>query len=151
MFLNLSPTPKIALKGLKNAKIWPNWKQKDRAVFSKPKLIVYIDTFQNGFEPDLNFKFLQLQISSTSNFITSKFLQPQIHQLQMSSTTISSNFNFILHLLNFNFNFHCLQISSTSNCINFKYIHFQISSTKNFFNFKFQFHTSISNFDLKFL
>ena len=67
MFLNLTPTPKIAPKGPKIApkgpkkvqkrpKMWPNFKQKVRAVLPKPKLIVYIDRFQKGFEPDPNHK-----------------------------------------------------------------------------------------------
>ena len=54
--MNLTPTPKIAPKSPKSAKrpkIWPNEKQKDRAVLPKQKLIVYIFRFQNVFEPDL--------------------------------------------------------------------------------------------------
>ena len=41
--------PKIAPKGPKRAKrpqIWRKWKQKDRAVLPKPKLIDYISRFQ---------------------------------------------------------------------------------------------------------
>ena len=44
-FLNLTPTPKIALKSPKSAKrpkIWPNEKLKDRAVLQKLKMIVCI-------------------------------------------------------------------------------------------------------------
>ena len=57
MFLNLTSTPKIALKSPKIAKrpkIWPNEKQKDRAVLPKQNLIVDISRFQNVFEPDLD-------------------------------------------------------------------------------------------------
>ena len=36
--------------------MWPNQKQKDRAVFPKPKLIVSIGRFQNVFEPDPDHK-----------------------------------------------------------------------------------------------
>ena len=60
MFLNLTLTPKIAPKGPKNSpkgpkkvqkrpKMWPNLKQKVRAVLPKPKLIVYIGRFQKSF------------------------------------------------------------------------------------------------------
>ena len=53
MFLNLTLTPKNSPKGPKNSpkgpkkvqkrpKMWPNLKQKVRAVLPKPKLIVYI-------------------------------------------------------------------------------------------------------------
>ena len=52
MFLNLTPSPKIAPKSPKRAKrpnIWPNEKQKDRAVLPKQKLIVYISRFQKCF------------------------------------------------------------------------------------------------------
>ena len=47
---------KITLKGSKSKKrpnIWPNLKQKDRAVLPKQKLIVYIRSSKNVFEPDL--------------------------------------------------------------------------------------------------
>ena len=60
MFLNLIPTPKIAPKNQKVApkgpkkvqkrqKMWPNLKQKVRAVLPKPKLIDYISRFQKCF------------------------------------------------------------------------------------------------------
>ena len=60
MFLNLTPTPKtarkdkkIAQKGQKKVqkrpKIWPNSKQKARAVLPKAKLIVDIGRFQKSF------------------------------------------------------------------------------------------------------
>ena len=55
--MNLTPTPKITPKSPKSAKrpkIWPNEKQKDRAVLSKQELIVYISRFKNVFEPDLD-------------------------------------------------------------------------------------------------
>ena len=42
--------------------MWPIKKKKDRDVLSKPKLIVYIHTFQKGFDLDPNIKFLQLEI-----------------------------------------------------------------------------------------
>ena len=52
MFLNLTPTPKIAPNDKKNSpkgpkkaqmrpKMWPNLKQKFRDVLPKPKLILY--------------------------------------------------------------------------------------------------------------
>ena len=50
--LNLTPAPKIAPKSPKSAKrhkIWPNEKQKDRAVLPKQKVIVYIYKFQKCF------------------------------------------------------------------------------------------------------
>ena len=57
MFLNLTLTPKIAPTGqrkisskdpksAKRPKIWPNKKQKDRAVLPKQKVIVYISRLQ---------------------------------------------------------------------------------------------------------
>ena len=60
MFLSLFPTPKIAPKGQKIAlqgpkkvqkrlKMWPNLKQKVRAVLPRAKLIVYIGRSQNSF------------------------------------------------------------------------------------------------------
>ena len=60
MFLNLTPTPKIAPKDKKKSpegpkkvqkrpKMWPNLKQKVRAVLPKPKLIVYIGRSQKSF------------------------------------------------------------------------------------------------------
>ena len=63
MFLKLTSTPKIAPMGKKKTsrrvqkvqnrpKMWPNLKQKVRAVLPKPKLIVYIGRLQNVFEPD---------------------------------------------------------------------------------------------------
>ena len=64
MFSSLTSTPKIAPTGKKNTpkgsksekrlKIWPNLKQKDRAVLPKLELIVYISRFKNVFEPDLD-------------------------------------------------------------------------------------------------
>ena len=65
MCLNLIPTPKIAPKNQKVApkgpnkvqkrpKMWPNSKQKVRAVPPKPKLIVYIGRSQKVFELDPN-------------------------------------------------------------------------------------------------
>ena len=56
--MSLTQTPKIAPKGPKRAKKAPqkkpDKKQKDRAVYPKPKLIVYISRSQNFFEPDSN-------------------------------------------------------------------------------------------------
>ena len=59
MFLNLTPTPKIAPKDQKIApkgpkkckrpKMWPNLKQKVKAVLPKPKLIVYISRSPKKF------------------------------------------------------------------------------------------------------
>ena len=57
MFLNLTPTPKTAQKDQKNIpkgqkkvqqrpKMWPNLKQKIKAVLPTPKLIVYIGRSQ---------------------------------------------------------------------------------------------------------
>ena len=52
MFLNLTPTPKIAPKSAKRPKIWLNEKQKDRAVLPKQKLKVVGS--KNVFEHDLD-------------------------------------------------------------------------------------------------
>ena len=60
MFLNLTVTPKNSPKGPKNSpkgpkkvkkrpKMWPNLKQKVKAVLPKPKLIVYIGRSQKTF------------------------------------------------------------------------------------------------------
>ena len=64
MFLNLTPTPKIAPKNSpkepkknpkgpkkvqKRSQMWENYKQKDRAVLPKPKLIVYFGRSQKKF------------------------------------------------------------------------------------------------------
>ena len=57
MFLNLTLTAKIAPKDQKidpkgpkkRQKMWPNLKQKVRAVLPKPKLIVYIGRSQKSF------------------------------------------------------------------------------------------------------
>ena len=59
MFLNLTPTPKIAPKDKKKSpegpkkvqkrpKMWPNLKQTVRAVLPKLKLIVYIGRCQKS-------------------------------------------------------------------------------------------------------
>ena len=51
--LDLTPTPKIALKIPKSAKkrlqIWPNQKENDRVSLQKQKLIVYIIRFKKCF------------------------------------------------------------------------------------------------------
>ena len=58
--LNLTPTQRLAQKGQKESpkgpkkvqmrpKMWPNVKQKVRAVLPKPKLIVYIGRSQKSF------------------------------------------------------------------------------------------------------
>ena len=63
MFLNLTPTPKIAprdkknLQGLKKCKRGPECqriKSKDRTVLQEPKLIVYIGRSKKVFESDPN-------------------------------------------------------------------------------------------------
>ena len=67
-FLNLTPTPKIALKGQKRAKrpqLWPIL-NKDGAVLPKPKFVVYISRPKVQVQFDdlvfIKFKF-QFQIS----------------------------------------------------------------------------------------
>ena len=61
MFLNLTPTPKIAPKDQKIApkdpkkvqkrpKMWPNLKQKIKAVLPKPKLIVFTGRSQKSIQ-----------------------------------------------------------------------------------------------------
>ena len=55
--MTLTPNPKKTPKGPKRAKKAPNMaelKQKDRAVFPKTKMIVYIVRSKNVFEPDPN-------------------------------------------------------------------------------------------------
>ena len=60
MLLNVTPTPKIALKGpkivpkgpkkvQKRPKMWQNLEQKVRDVLPKPKSIVYIGRSQKSF------------------------------------------------------------------------------------------------------
>ena len=51
--MDLTPTPKIGPRGPKKVQKGSKlgrMKNKDRAVIPKPKLIVYIDRFQNLFE-----------------------------------------------------------------------------------------------------
>ena len=53
IYFELDPNPKNSLerpkKMQKRPQIWPNYKQKDRAVFQIPKLIFYIGRFQKCF------------------------------------------------------------------------------------------------------
>ena len=125
--------PRRAQKGPKG----PNWgwveNKKIELYFQNLKWYSTLVGTKKFAEPDpneflqlqiystLNFKFLQLQISLTSNFFNFRFLQ-----LQISSTQISSTSNF------FNSNFFHFQFSSTLN-----FFQLQISSTVDFFNFKF--------------
>ena len=87
-------------------------------VFEPDPELIYSPAPASNF---FNFKFLHLQISSTSKLFNFKFLQLQI--------PLTSNF--------FNFNFFQLQMSSTSNYVNFKFLQFQISSPSIFFTFSF--------------
>ena len=84
MFLNLIPTAKIAPKGPKKVrkrpKMWPNLKQKVRAIPPKPKLMVYIGRSQKNFrtwpQPEkkpFHFSILNFQIP---NFQISNFWIP---------------------------------------------------------------------------
>ena len=119
MFSSLTSTPKIAPTDKKNTpkgsksekrpKIWPNLKQKDRAVLPKQKLIVYISRFQKCFwtwpRPkiqvsilSLNFKF-QFQVSTSSfNF-----------RFQFNDSISSFNFK-----IQFEFQFQFLPSSAQS-------------------------------------
>ena len=46
---NQKKAPKVPKKVQKRPKMWPNLKQKVRAVLPKPKLIVYIGRSQKSF------------------------------------------------------------------------------------------------------
>ena len=105
MFLNLTPTPKIAPKDKKSPegpkkvqkrpKMWPNLKQKVSAVLSKPKLIVYIGRSQKSFPtgPLPEKKPFHFSIFN-SEFSNSKFLNSAVSNSEFSkSEFLNSEFS----------------------------------------------------------
>ena len=130
-FLNLTPTPKIALKGKKRAKrpkLWPI-SNKDGALLPKLNLVVYIirPKVQVQFDvliSSFNFKF-QFQVSISSSISSFNFKI----QFQVSISSFNFKFQFQVSNSSFNFKFQ-LQIST----FYFKF-QFQISISSSFFKF----------------
>ena len=153
--MDLTPTPKIAPKSPKNAKkktkIWPNEKQKDRAVLPKQKLIVYICRFQKCFRA---WPRPQKQPQRAKKKITQKGSKsekrPKIWpNLKQKDRAVLPKQKLIVYISRFQKCFWTwprpkIQVSILS--LNFKF-QFQASTSSS--NFRFQFKDSISSFNFK--
>ena len=158
--MNLTPTPKIAPKSPKSAKrpkIWPNEKQKDRAVLPKQKLIVYISRFQKYF---LTWPWPQKQPQQAKKISPESpksAKRPKIWRNKKKDTAVLSKQKLIVYISGFQKSFlnwprrpkyphRAKKVQVLISSFNFK-CQFQDSISS--FNFKFQFQNSISPFNFR--
>ena len=129
-------------------------KTKDRAVLSKPKLIVYIGLLEKSF-------WTWLQPQKLPSKVKKRAKRPKLWPISNKDGALLPKLNLVVYIIrpkvqvqfdvlisSFNFKFQFqVSISSSISSFNFK-IQFQVSISS--FNFKFQFQVSNSSFNFKF-